>query len=51
MAAPSGGQELDNLDAAALLEAGQIDGDAVGGDEEGPADEPQAASRDHFNQR
>jgi len=51
MAAPPEGQELGDLGSAELVHEVEIDGDVRGSDDEGPADEPEGASRDHFNQR
>ena len=51
MAAPLGSQELEDVDPVEVPEGAGVDDEALGSDEEGPADEPQAASRDTFNQR
>ena len=51
MAPPPASQEVEDLGAGEPLEGAANGGDVLGSDEVGPADEPQAASRNNFDQR
>ena len=51
MAPPPASQEVEDLGAGEPLEGAANGGDVLGSDEGGPADEPQAASKDNFDQR